>query len=91
MECLLHVSASDACDNDTTSDLRGLFSWPDTRVGQTRVITCPVQQSGFEAARASRLCTMGSDGSSAWGNPSTFDCPYESVTTQQLQQLSRVM
>ena len=84
----ISLSSADACDNDTTSDLHGSFSWPDIRVGQTRIVTCPVQLPGFEASRATRSCIMGNDGLATWGTPVTATCPFESVTTQQLQQLS---
>ena len=88
--CALWISLvfADACDNDTTSDVHGRFSWPDIGVGQSRIITCPIQQSGFETARATRSCTMGNNGLATWEPPITHDCPFESVVTQQLQQLS---
>ena len=84
------MDVADSCDNTTSQDLKGTLTWPDTRIGQTRIVPCPIQLAGFEAARAFRRCSKSSDGLGVWAIANTSACPFESKTTQELQKLVQV-
>jgi hypothetical protein len=64
-------------------DGKGVFQWPRTPSGIMRYISC----TGPDQPVATRLCNR----SGGWEEADTLQCSFESKSTEQLHNLSKVL
>ncbi|XP_033111626.1 adhesion G-protein coupled receptor G6-like isoform X2 [Anneissia japonica] len=73
------------CPEETLTDLKGTFHWPETEGDTSHNIPCPYNSESF----STRKCLIIPEtGTLEWGEMVTTKCAYENVMTRELQALA---
>ena len=81
----------DCCRPSQTGEeqLKGIINWPQTLIDVNATVMCPYKINDT-IKYALRLCKPDFVNGPQFSSPEIDDCPYKTVTTRQLEGLSKV-